>query len=410
MSKVGGALPAWYWPEGIPRRSPVPQQTLDRLIKRASARSADAPAIIWPDRRITYTELLDTATALGQAVIGLCADDDVIAVVESDPGEALLLMLGVISAGKLALLADCSASDAVLAAQVSDAAAKVALTATESGLASRLPRVRQVARGELDAFDGERAKLRAVKATAPAVIIPAGKELAQHSNYSLAAMAISLTAFIPELKAMTLVSPPPIWNWESLTMIVGALVNGTPIVVQPLAEVVENDDVSFSSSYTMLLRGQADELIAGREPSPALRGLRHVFVSTPHFESLWRQDLEWLRGREVLPVWGSAALGPAVAAHPTWFPLDAHGIPLVNVRVLPVNPGSGEPSLVPWEMLERAEIGVESPSAMTGFVRKEADVGTKSGKIFRTHIHASVDHVGVVVLHRPPKSKKGTAA
>lgn len=407
MSKVGGALPAWYWPEGIPRRSPVPQQTLDRLIKRASSRVADSPAIIWSDRQITFTELLDTATALGQAVIGLCADDEVVAVVESDPGEALVLMLGVTATGKLALLADCSAPDATLAAQLAEAKAKVVLTASETDLANRLPKARLVTRSELDAFDGNRAKLRAVKAAAPAVIIPAGKELAQHSNYSLAAMATALPAFIPELKSMTLVAPPPAWRWESLTMMLSALVNGSPVVVGPLADIVEDDNVSFKSAYTMLLRGQADEMIAERATSLALRELRYVFVSTPFFESFWRYHLEALRGREVLPVWGTTALGPAVAAHPTWFPLEAHGIPLVNVRVLPVNPNSGEPSLVPWEMLESAEIGVESPSAMVGFVRKAADEGIKSGKIFRTHISASVDHVGVVVLHRPPKSEQG---
>ncbi|MBK5231232.1 MAG: hypothetical protein JJE27_08695, partial [Thermoleophilia bacterium] len=111
--------------------------------------------------------------------------------------------------------------------------------------------------------------------------------------------------------------------------------------------------------------------------------------------------------REVLPIWGRAAFGPAVAAHPSWFPFDAHGIPLVNVRVLPVDPGSGQPSLVPWEMLEQAEIGIESPSLMTGFVRKSAADDLLTGKILRTHVSGSVDHVGVVVLHKPPKLKKG---
>lgn len=403
MSKVGGALPAWYWPEGIPRRSPVPQQTLDRLIKR-SARDLDAPAIVWPDRTLSYGRLLDLVAARAGAVFSTLADDEVVLIAERDPAEAMLLMLPVIQAGKRALLADLDAPSERIGAQAAEAGAEVVLAVGDSSVAEATG-LRAATAAQLDAFDGETPKLRAVKAGAPAVIIPDGDELAVHSNYSLAAMTVSLTAFIPELKTMAAVAPPPLWHWESLMLVLCALLNGAPVIAAGLDELRSVETFDPAQSFTVLLREEADRLAAGGEAAPTLRELRYVFVSTPYFPPRWRRTIESLRGREVLPVWGRAAFGPAVAAHPSWFPFEAHGIPLVNVRVLPVDPASGKPSLVPWEMLERAEIGVETPALMTGFVREGAADALLSGKILRTHVDASVDHVGVVVLHKPPKRK-----
>ena len=405
MSKVGGALPAWYWPEGIPRRSPVAHQTLDRLIKRASSRSAEAPAIVWGDRVLSFGELLETAIAFGQAITELCPGDDVIAIAEADPGEAYVLMLSALSAGRRVLLAELTASEAELAQQLSDAAVRFVLTATGAGAAGRFAEMHVVDRKQLSAFDGERAKPRPSKATDAAVIIPADGELAMHSQYSIAAMGVSLSAFIPQLRQMTLVAPPPLWRWESLAVMTAALTSGAPISVSSLAELSDSGSVDVTGAYAVMLRRQADELIDAKRAPAALRSLVYLFVSTGHFRPRWRRELESVCGREVLPIWGTAPLGPAVAAHPSWFPLDAHGIPLVNVRVVPIDPASGEVSVVPWEMLERAEIGVETPAAMTRFVRDGADAELRSGKILRTFVSGSVDHVGVVVLHRPPQRR-----
>lgn len=407
MSKVGGALPAWYWPEGIPRRSPVAHQTIDRLIKRACSRSTEESAIVWPDRVLSYGELLETVIAFGQAITGLCPGDDVLAVAEADPGEAYVLMLSALAAGKRVLVAEMTASDAELAKQLSDAGACCVLSATGAGAAGRSADMHVVQREQLSGYDGQRAKLRPTKATDPAVIIPADGELAVHSQYSIAAMAVSLLAFIPQLREMTLVAPPPLSRWESLAVMTAALTSAAPIAVSSLADLSNSGSVDVTGAYAVMLRRQADELIQAKRAPGILRSLAYLFVSTGHFRPRWRRELESLCGRAVLPIWGTAPLGPAVAAHPTWFPLDAHGIPLVNVRVVPIDPASGEVSVVPWEMLERAEIGVDSPAAMTRFVREGADAELRSGKFLRTFVGGSVDHVGVVVLHRPPKHSVG---
>lgn len=405
MSKVGGALPAWYWPEGIPRRSPVPQQTLDRLIKRG-CRKTETPAITWPDRALTCGELLEQTAALGRAICELLPDETVVTIAERDPGDALVLALAVMQSGKQALLADLDATDDQLATQVAQSGSTTALAGGDPRWPSG---TRSVNRSELEAIDGDLPKLRAVKATAPALIIPDGDELAAHSSYSLAAMSVALTAFIPELKNFSAVVGGPLWHWESLTAALCALLNGSTVFPVSRDRVAGVEGFDPDTAFTVLLREEADELADARELPEVLRDIHYVFVSTGYFKPRWRRAIESRRGREVLPLWGRGAFGPAVAAHPTWFPFEAHGIPLVNVRVLPVDPGSGEPSLVPWEMLERAEIGVESPGQMTGYVRSEASAALLSGKIMRTHIAASVDHVGVVVLHKPPRSKAAAA-
>lgn len=402
MSKVGGALPAWYWPEGIPRRSPVPQQTIDRMIKRA-CRKTETPALVWPDRSITCGELLEIITENGRRLAAMLPEDEVVAVLERDTGEALLLALAVAQCGKRALLADLDQSAEAIAASLTDAGATAAVTAGEAAAPAG---VRVVTAAEIAAFDGELPKLRPVKATAPAVIIPDGSELAVHSNYSLAAMSVAMTAFIPELKSYSAVAATPLWHWESLTAILSALLNGATVFVASFDGAASMpSEFNPDEAYAVIRREDADRFAEKGEFPALLRDLRYVFVSTEYFQPKWRKRLERLRGREMLLLWGRGAFGPAVAAHPTWFPFDAHGIPLVNVRVLPVDPNSGEPSLVPWEMLDQAEIGVESPGQMTGYVDAEASSALMSGKIMRARIPASVDHVGVIVLHKPPKSK-----
>ncbi len=403
MSKVGGALPAWYWPEGIPRRSPVPNQTIDRLIKKGGGRKPDVPAIVSPARTVSFGELLELVPACGSALAVQAPDADTVAVVDRDLGAAVVLALAAIAAGKRALICDLDADPATQELHLAEAEVDVVLTAEgATGIAGGRP---VITLSRLETFDGERPKLRAAKAPAPALIIPGNGELVVHSQFGLAAMGVSLAAFVPELKELALVAPPPLCNWESLAAVMAALMNGATVYTDEL-DAVEASGVDVSQAWSVLLREQADGIAKGGVHPDALTRLAHLFVSTAYFDVGWRRKLEHACGREVLPLWGTPELGPAVAAHPSWFPLDAHGIPLVNVRVVPVDPTSGDVSVVPWEMLERAEIGVESPAAMLSFVREGADEELRAGKILRTRIDASVDHVGVVILHKPSKSKR----
>jgi hypothetical protein len=64
-----------------------------------------------------------------------------------------------------------------------------------------------------------------------------------------------------------------------------------------------------------------------------------------------------------------------------------------------MDPASGTVSLVPWEMLDRAGLGVEAPSAMLGYTDPQRTEAARLGRIFRAPATAEIDHVGVVSIH-----------
>ncbi len=398
MSKVGGALPSWYWPTGLPRRIPVSQQPLDRTLKRQVGRTGERPALVWPERELAYGELLGAVEACARGIQGrIGSERQVVAVAERDAGEALILLLGGLFAGKQVLLADLDASAGVLASHLEQGGVDVALTATDPGRAGDLAGVEVVPRVELGGAAEEATK--SARATEPAVMLPSGGELAVHSQVSLSGMAISLAAFVPQIKELSFVCTSPLWRWETLTGVLAALLNGRPVEVGGAMELTQARGAELRSAYAIMPGEDADELLdAGRAPS-LLGELVHLFVSMGSFRPRWRRRLEALLGRPVLPIWGAPEFGPAVAAHPTWFPLESHGIPLVNVRLVPLDPASGEVSIVPWEMLELAEPGVETVAAMVGYARSERTAAVRAGKVLRSHALANVDHVGTVTFH-----------
>lgn len=402
MSKVGGALPSWYWPAGVPRRAPVPQQPLDRLLQRLSSTVKERAAILTRERALTYGELLEEVLAVAGGMQKF--DPPAIAVMERSAGEALLLLMAGWFAGKQVFLADPGTPAQRLAAHLQEAKAPVALTATDPGEAGGIADVRIVRKEELAGPFREIARFR--RATEPAVLIPSAKGVVIHSHFSLSSMCTSLTVFIPQLRQLPFVCVTPLWCWEALLGAFAALLNGMPVVFTTFAELEAGQHPPLGNDgYTILRRREVDALVRTRYIPPLLSKLRYVFVSTGYFTVRWRRQLEALWGKGILPIWGSPEVGPAVAAHPTWFPLQSHGFPLVNVSLVPVNPATGKISIVPWEMLECAEVGVETLSAMVGYTEPARSAAVRIGKVLRTYRIASVDHVGAVTFHGPSEEE-----
>jgi hypothetical protein len=210
-------------------------------------------------------------------------------------------------------------------------------------------------------------------------------------------MAVSLTTFVPQLRAIPYIAISPLSSWEGLCASLAGLLHGSFLVPASLSA-LDQAPPEVAGGYTLLRREDVDALLSAGRPPALLSKIRYLFVSTSYFHRRWRQRVEGLLGRPILPIWGTPEVGLAVAAHPTWFPLEAHGIPMVNVFLQPVDPVRGVISEVPWEMLEGAEIGVETPSGMIGFSGDGRGESMRLGNILRTHTLASVDHVGVVTL------------
>ncbi len=396
MSKVGGAIPSWYWPTGVPRRIGVPPQALEWLVKRRATSAKERPALVWAGGRLTYGELLEQALSVAG---GIQKRDlgGTIAVAEASGPDALVLLLAALLAEKRVLVTDPSRAVEEQAAHLKSAEAAAIITASGAGPGAERSGLPVLHRAEL--ADAYRQSPRPRRALDPAVLIPGERGVVVHSHFSIAAMCTSLATFIPPLRELAFVCLPPPDSWEAVVGMFGALLQGMPIVFPDRGGKSGGALDADREAYTILVRRQADEVLRRRRRPAALAGLRYIFVSTARFDPAWRRRLEKLLGQAILPVWGLAEVGPIVAPHPTWFPARAHGFPLVNVSLVPIDPASGKVSLVPWEMLDQAEACVETLSGMVGYAGGVDDTKLRVGKLFRTHQMASMDNVGVVTLH-----------
>jgi hypothetical protein len=408
MSKVGGAIPSWYWPTGIPRRIAVPQQPLERLVRRQATTAKDRPAVVSAAGVLSYDELVRQALSIAGGIQkrGLGAT---VAIAEPVGSEALLLLLGGFLAEKRVFLVDTSGSAAKQAADLASAQASAVLVGSDGSFAhasgAGLP---VVSRGDL--VGDFRESTRPRRALDVALLIPSEYGVVLHSHFSIAAMCTSLATFIPQLRELTYLCSAPLGCWEALTGIFGALLNGLPIAFAGLDADGSGALPGDRRAYTILLRRQVDAALSQRKRPGALAGLRYLFVSTGAFDPGWRRRAEALFGQAVLPVWGLPEMGPVVAPHPTWFPSSSHGLALVNVSLVPIDPVTGKVSLVPWEMLDQAEVCVETLSGMVSYANVADDATLRVGKLFRTYQIASVDNVGVVTLQGEPRHRVSHAS
>jgi hypothetical protein len=393
MSKVGGALPAWYWPAGIPRRVPVPQQVIDRQLRQRLPRVKDRPAFIDGVTQLTYGDLLDRALKVAGG-LQTAKPAGAIAIADTNPLEAAILMLGAMFAGVPVLLLDAASPDEAIAAQLREAKVTAIVGDDAARFGDTIP---ILSTQELSGTFREAPR----RATESAVLLPSRRGAVLHSHFSLSAMGASLASFIPKLReAAFICTQHALGSWETLAGIFNALLQGAPVVFAPLTSAQSDaPPAQVQNGYLILDREEADALVASGRLPAVVASASLVFVSTGYFTARWRRRLESLCGRPVFPIWGVPEIGPVIAPHPTWLPPHGHGFPLVNVTLLPIDPDSGKVSIVPWEMLDRAEVGVEALSAMVGYAETARNASIRVGTVMRTRQLASMDHVGVVVLH-----------
>lgn len=403
MSKVGGALPSWYWPAGIPRRVPVAQQPLDRLLRQRFANARDKPALLSASAEVTYGDLLARSleVAGGLQAAGVTG---AVAIAAASAVEGMSLFLGALFAGRPTLLLDPATPPKMLASQIAEAGASSVL-GSEGKLGDLgVPTLSK------EGLTGTFAEARGTRrASDPAVLLPSGRGVAIHSHFSVSAMAASLAAFIIKLRELPFVcTETAVFSWETLAAVILAFMYGMPVVFAALEDLrAERDPLRARDGYVILSRRHADIMLQERWVPWRIRQASYVFISTGYFTLKWRRRLEALLGRPIFPMWGLPELGPIVVPHPTWLPVHGHGLPLVNVSVVPVDPTNGRVSIVPWELLEQAEVGVEALSAMLGYTQTARNAAVRAGTALRTGQIATMDHVGVVVLHEQSGAPAG---
>lgn len=397
MGKVAQVLIAGYWPDRVPRRVGVPQQSLAKLLDRAAAKSPEALALLTAERRLTVADFYAGVDRLAAGIIASTPPNSTVAVCEPAPDRAVELFAAALLAGCKVTLLDAARPEAVASLLASSPGGPaVAVLTHERGPHSGawagevLDTAELLARG-----DGSPTTRRAARWRDVALRLPAGDVLVGHSHVSAAAWSTGLTTFIPELLGRDVVWPAgaSIAEWDALLAALVALFSGRAIVFAPEAAGWEP-----RQAWAVLRRPQADAAAGGEVPE-WLRQAALVFVLVADFQVRWRRRLENAIGNVLLPLWGAPEHGPAILAHPSWAPLEVHGLPLVNLTMVPVDPTTGEPSEVPWEMLTRAELGVESPGNV---VEAPADwleqrlFTLRGNAVVRTGRSVSVDRLGLL--------------
>jgi acyl-CoA synthetase (AMP-forming)/AMP-acid ligase II len=356
MGKVAQVLIAGYWPDRVPRRHAVSQRPLAKTLGQAEKRAPDAPALVSADGRLSYAEFYALADRVAAGIAAEVPANASVSVLEkTERGELLGLVGGLLAGCRVAVL---DPQHAELLASWDASAPAALLVASGGAAAAATTSVDELLARSADGGGRRNARWRDV-----AVRLPSGSTVVSHSHTTVAAMVTNLTTFIPLLKEVEFVCTSSLSTWFGFTGAMTALFSGRAVVLDPAAPATPWDP---GTAWGILTREEADKIIAGGTPPPYLTQLRLLFVCMSSFEPSWRSHLEDRLQRVILPLWGAPEFGPAVGAHPQWAPLEMHGLPIVNVDLTPVDPVTGEPSDVPWEMLTKAELGIQSPSILVG--------------------------------------------
>lgn len=383
MGKVAQVLITGYWPDRVPRRIGVPQKPLGEQFLTAAQKAGDAPALRQGSAVVSHAALLDRARRAAAALATLVEPRATVALLVRDPAQAIILLIATQLCAVRAALID-PAHPHPLAALAPD------LVLTDAP--DRVPAdLRMLSPSDLDPAapgTGERrGRWRDV-----AILLPEGEGFAGHGHVSTTAMVKALTTYVPILETTDHIVTAPLHRWDGLAGVLTALLSGRAVILSP-------DDTAFDPRETcsFVPRPLAETWLNTVRPPEWARQARLLFVVMSDFETRWRRRLETLLRRPILPLWGGQRMGPAICAHPSWAPVDVHGLPLTNAMLVPLDPANGTPSDVPWEMLTRAELGIEAPSVQIKDDTTEGIVFDMNGnQVVRTGRIVAVDRLGMV--------------
>jgi hypothetical protein len=383
MGKVAQVLIAGYWPDRVPRRIGVPQKPLGEQIVLACQKAGDQPALRSPAGVVTHADLLAQVRKTAAALAALVEPRATVALALRDPTQTLTLLLASQLAATRAALVDPAHPEA-MAVLAPDLVITDAPELVPQGL-------RSLSLGDLDPAargSGERrGRWRDL-----AILLPEGMGFAGHGHVSTTAMIKALTTYIPQLESTDHILTAPLHRWDGLVGALTALLSGRAVILSP-----EKTAFDPREACAFLPRAEVDRWLNAVRAPTWTRQVRLLFVVMSAFDTRWRRRLESLLHRLILPLWGNQRVGPAICAHPSWAPVDVHGLPLTNAMLVPLDPDNGAPSDVPWEMLTRAELGVEAPSVQ---IKDDTTGGIvfdlNGNQVVRTGRMVAVDRLGMV--------------
>ena len=403
MSKKVAVLPTWFWPDRVARTIGVPRFYLEEVfVEKWADKEPTRVAVIAGGEAITYGALRDqtsrTAGLIGERIE---KKEGRVLIAAPSRRDALLLFLAALQARCLVQVLPAARPEDIALFTPDllivdgdrppdlDAARISVLT---SGEALRCATPPAAARGPVGMRDA-------------AVALPARDGLlALHSHYGLLAGAVSFSTFMEMPEAAVMLLSHPLWSWAGLYSVLATLYVGGTVVVEETGDAsqwalaVERHRV-HGLFLTDAQAAALTERAAKKTRSALQKSCRWVFVAVQGpFSARHRKKLRTLLGLPILTVYGLPETGPIAASHPSWYIDEAVGIPLTNAELRPVDPRSGQPVEVPWELVEFAAIEVKTPQMMLGYNSAQETQQRLRRRWFFTGALAAMDANGMYYL------------
>jgi len=380
MGKGALGLLSAYWPEMTARHAHVPLERAPQFTVHRSARSdPDRPALITPERSVSFAELSGLVRAAGAGIAERVGDAGRVAVLLDDPLTQAACAFGAWEADRLALVA----SGPVPPGPLADFAPDLVVGPPGVEAPPGVPIVDPQTLLATEPVTFGKANLRG-----PVLVLakPDGSGEVAHNHKTLVATAVAFSSFyVFEPGAEVVLLEPPT-GWLGLAVVLAAWHRATTIRAAWTPDWTGHPD---RVDYLAGSFAAADARYAAA--TPALRDVRAgvgaiLGIEGP-FSPSRRRRLARRLGTPVLTLYGRNDLGPVLGSHPTWYLDDAVGIPLPNVDTRPLDPADGAELTIGWDAVEEAEIGVKSALAPAG--------GELSATWLRSRLTGQVDPTGL---------------
>ena len=379
MGKGALGLLSAYWPEMTARHAHVPLERAPQFTVHRSAKSdPDRPALVTPERSVTFAELADLVRRAAAGIAARTAENGRVAILLDDPVAQAACTFGAWEADRLAFVASGPVPPGPLADFAPDLVIARELAHAPPGVPVETP---YTLASEPVTFG--KANLRA-----PVLVLanPDGSGEVAHNHKTLVATAVAFSSFYQLEPGAEVVLLEPPTGWLGIAVLLAAWHKATTVRVAWTPDWAGHPE---RVDYLVGSFAAADARYAGA--TPALRDVRAgvgaiLGIEGP-FSPARRRRLARRLGTPVLTLYGRNDLGPAIGSHPTWYLDDALGIPLPNVDTRPLDPSDGHELTIGWDAVEEAEIGVKSALAPAG--------GELSGTWLRSRLVGQVDPTGL---------------
>jgi hypothetical protein len=401
-------VPAWYWPDGIPRYLSPPRSTVyATAVERWTRRTPDNIALDQNGIQISYRTLDErvkcASARMRQAVDGRVKDGPRmrVAMAATQGIDGAVAILGALHAGADMLLIDPATSDAELRSVL--VAFGCELLVAESTVGRRDAwETASVQKISLPAADQESLELLSTDRSQTGRLgFRWGNAIVLQPNAALLGWSLAFRAFAMLDKGELFTVYRPFSTWEGLIGLLAPLAVGATSILQPgsLGEML--DAASPQRHVGIWLDWAQAETLASNLRVRQRRGRWewiYISVDSP-FSVRRRRRLGQLLGAQILTALGTPATGPVAGSPRTWLIDEAVGTPMTGVDLFPVDRTAGRLASPPWPLLASASVGVKS----TFFAPEISLEGTAPGRfisegVLDTGVSGIIDANGFLYL------------